>query len=361
MITLKGLTKTYHGAARPAVDGLSLTVPEGQLVTLLGASGCGKTTTLRCLAGLETPDDGEIEIGGVPVFSAARRIAVPPYRRRIGMVFQSYAIWPHMTVFDNVAYPLRSEGMKGKQLEEAVRWALTLVGLADFASRPAPLLSGGQQQRVALARALAAKPRVLLLDEPLSNLDAKLRDQMRYELRELLQRLKVTAVYVTHDQDDAFSLSDMTALMSNGHIVEFGRPLDIYDMPRTEFGAEFLGFSTRIEASVAEIRDGLALLETPIGTLWSRFHGTLPPGARVAAFIRPEELRVEGDESAAGISVTLDRVCPLGGSTEWIGSAGAVALRGRVQAGTAEDAILKGSAPGTVKISVAPIRCVAVA
>jgi iron(III) transport system ATP-binding protein len=218
-------------------------VPKGALVTLLGPSGCGKTTSLRCIAGLEDPTSGTIEIGDRVVFDSATRTFVPPNRRRIGMVFQSYAIWPHMTVFQNVAYPLRNTKVKKTEIRDRVMDALELVGLAALAPRRAPNLSGGQQQRVALARALVAEPEVLLLDEPLSNLDAKLRESMRQEVREIQQRLGITTLYVTHDQVEALAISDVVAVMSGGNIVDFGSPQRIYEEPRSRFVAEFIGLA----------------------------------------------------------------------------------------------------------------------
>jgi iron(III) transport system ATP-binding protein len=240
-----------------AIDNVSLELPPGQLLTLLGPSGCGKTTTLRCIAGLEKPDEGVIQIGNDVVFSSAQGIALPAYRRRIGMVFQSYAIWPHMKVFENVAFPLEGIGLDKKDIRRRVETALDLVGLLELAQRPAPQLSGGQQQRVALARALVAEPDVLLLDEPLCNLDAKLRVSMRSEIRALQQRLGITAIYVTHDQQEALAISDQVAVMSGGRVVEIGTPSELYERPKARFTAEFIGMAnmlpvngplTRVEA-----------------------------------------------------------------------------------------------------------------
>jgi iron(III) transport system ATP-binding protein len=363
VIRIDRLTKTYRNAARPAVEALSLHVEEGALVTLLGASGCGKTTTLRCLAGLEHPDSGEIAINGETVFSSARGINLPPHRRKLGMVFQSYAIWPHMTVFENVAYPLRSAGVRGEAVEKAVRWALSLVNLEDFALRPAPLLSGGQQQRVALARAIADRPRVLLLDEPLSNLDAKLRDQMRFELRELLKSLQITAVYVTHDQDEAFSLSDVTALMHGGKIVELGPPADIYQRPSTEFGAEFLGFCTKVAGEVAHSEsNGGVRVSTTIGEIECQAAMRLDIGARVWVYLRPEEIRVLPPGAAipsGALAVATERVVALGGTTEWWGNVAGVRLRGRVPTGGLEHAALS-AAGAPVHVEITRARCLPV-
>jgi len=215
-----------------AVRGLNLTVKKGEFYTLLGPSGCGKTTTLRCVAGLETPEKGEIIIGDEPVFSSEGGLNVPTYRRQIGMVFQSYAIWPHLSVFENVAFPLREKKVARSEIQERVLKALSLVQLSGLEKRPAPFLSGGQQQRLALARALVREPEVLLLDEPLSNLDAKLREETRLEIRGLVKRLGITTLYVTHDQVEALTMSDVVAVMNQGNIVQEGPPTEIYKSPK---------------------------------------------------------------------------------------------------------------------------------
>ncbi|MBI2531399.1 MAG: ABC transporter ATP-binding protein [Deltaproteobacteria bacterium] len=225
MIEVKSLIKIFadrDNAGVRAVNDISFTVDEGRFYTLLGPSGCGKTTTLRCIAGLEKANDGEIVVAGQKVFSAANGTFVPAYRRSIGMVFQSYAIWPHMTVFENVAFPLRvgKERLSNSDIKKKVEAALAQVELGGYEERMATQLSGGQQQRLALARALVRQPQVLLLDEPLSNLDAKLRERMRVELRELQRRLRITTLYVTHDQIEALSMSNVIAVMSAGVIIQ---------------------------------------------------------------------------------------------------------------------------------------------
>jgi iron(III) transport system ATP-binding protein len=220
---------------------VSLAVEQGEFVTLLGPSGCGKTTTLRCIAGLERPDDGEIRIGGDVVAAPARRIYLYPEQRNIGMVFQSYAVWPHMTVFDNVAYGLRVRRVLAAEIKTRTMHALELVGLASLAGRYATKLSGGQRQRVALARAIVYEPRVLLLDEPLSNLDAKLREQMRIELVRLQHEVGITSIYVTHDQAEALAMSDRVVVMNNGVIQQTGDPQTIYAKPANAFVANFIG------------------------------------------------------------------------------------------------------------------------
>jgi ABC-type Fe3+/spermidine/putrescine transport system ATPase subunit len=247
-IEVRDLVVHYGDAA--AVDGVSFTVARGEHVTLLGPSGCGKTTTLRAIAGLETPTGGSIRIGGQTMFSAVERRNVPAEKRGISMVFQSYAVWPHMTVFDNVAYGLRVRKLPRAEVAAQVEHALDLVQMRPYADRSASLLSGGQQQRVALARAIAFQPAVLLFDEPLSNLDAKLRAEMRVELRELQRRLAVTSVYVTHDQEEALAISDRVIVMHVGGIEQIGTPEDIYHRPKTRFVADFVGSANLIEGWV---------------------------------------------------------------------------------------------------------------
>src|SRR5690242_18704974 len=256
MLQVENLHKEFAaagGARVAAVQNVSLSVPEGKLLTLLGPSGCGKATTLRCIAGLERPDSGHIAIGGKTVFDSKEGVLVGPAERGIGMVFQSYAIWPHMSVFENVAFPLRVSRVRryGKaEIAVKVKAALETVRLGGFGDRRATQLSGGQQQRLALARGLVAEPRLILLDEPLSNLDAKLREQMRFELKRLQMKLGLTAVYVTHDQSEALALSDEIAVFNQGRVVQRGTPLDIYRNPNCEFVADFVGSTNFLRGSV---------------------------------------------------------------------------------------------------------------
>src|SRR6202521_2177139 len=273
-----------------AVRGLSLNVERGQFYTLLGPSGCGKTSTLRCIAGLETPTSGAIEIDSTVVFASASRILVPPHRRNIGMVFQSYAIWPHMTVFDNVAFPLVHGVHKQsrKHVEEKVMRALSLVQLDGLAKRPAPMLSGGQQQRVALARAIASEPALLLLDEPLSNLDAKLREDMRHEIKTLVRRLDTTTLYVTHDQLEALSMSDRVALVNDGQIVQEGAPRDVYLRPADAFAANFLGRTNLLEGRVLDVAAGT--VETRWGILRCGLPRLAESGSEVTVGFGPESV-----------------------------------------------------------------------
>jgi iron(III) transport system ATP-binding protein len=294
MIKLTGLVKRYPGrtVGSNAVDGIDLDVAEGELVTLLGPSGCGKTSTLRLIAGLERPDSGEIMIGGDVV--AGPSVFLGAHRRPIGIVFQSYAIWPHMTVLENVLFPLRVRRRAIGRADARARAmaALDGVGLADFADRPAPALSGGQQQRVALARALVREPTVLLLDEPLSNLDAGLRDRMRDEIRAVQQRLGITTVFVTHDQDEALAVSDRVVVMNGGRIVEQGLPQEIYTWPRSEFTARFLGVSNTMAGTVTALHGEVADIEVPTGTLRCRACAGIAPGDPVSLFLRPESFRL---------------------------------------------------------------------
>jgi len=233
MLTVHALTKIYANRFDTQAGGVrdvAFDLPTGTFFTLLGPSGCGKTTALRCLAGLEEPDAGRIDIEGEPVFDAGRGLNVPPERRDIGMVFQSYAIWPHMTVFENVALPLKARGTPRADIAQRVSQTLETVGLAAMAQRSATKLSGGQQQRVALARCLASHPKLILLDEPLSNLDAKLRIEMRAEIKDLQRKLDATMLFVTHDQEEALSLADEVFLFDRGRVVQSGSPRDLYEM-----------------------------------------------------------------------------------------------------------------------------------
>jgi iron(III) transport system ATP-binding protein len=296
MLRVSGLVKNFSGALR-AVRGVSFEVQVGEFYTLLGPSGCGKTTTLRCIAGLEKPDGGEISIGGEMVFAEARQAFVPVHKRGIGMVFQSYAIWPHLTVFENVAFPLKhsSCGVRRSEIREKVLKALSLVQLEDCADRPAPFLSGGQQQRVALARALVYEPKVLLLDEPLSNLDAKLREDMRVELKQLVNRLTITTVYVTHDQAEALALSDRVAVMNQGLIVQEGSPRDIYLQPRDAFTANFIGRVNLYEGKVVRYsgnNGAPGVIATSIGDVVCPLPRGITSGDPVQLMIRPEGIRI---------------------------------------------------------------------
>jgi iron(III) transport system ATP-binding protein len=332
MIRIRNLLMTYQSAqaVHQAVKGVSFEVKEGQFCTLLGPSGCGKTTTLRCVAGLERPDSGEIMIGGEVVCSSDRKIWVAPHNRNIGMVFQSYAIWPHMSVFDNVAFPLRHKKPKPRRAEirDKVMRALSLVHLGGLENRPAPYLSGGQQQRLALARALVAEPRVLLLDEPLSNLDAKLREEMRLELREVVERLKVTTLFVTHEQIEALTMSDVILVMKDGEIVQEGTPIDIYAKPNEAFVADFIGRSNFLKGRVHSVDGTTATIETGAGSLKCGIDGTAKPGDAVTLIIRPENVALaDAAESENCISGNVEAVTYLGNMLDCVVNAGGERIR----------------------------------
>lgn len=321
MIQTRLIHKTYltDSGKIHAVRGIDLNVAKGEIFTLLGPSGCGKTTVLRCIAGFEQPDEGEIIIGEQRVFAERDRIMVPPHSRGIGMVFQSYAIWPHMTVFQNIALPLVAGNFKvpKAQVKSKVRHALALVQMEEFEDRPAPLLSGGQQQRVALARALVYEPKVLLLDEPLSNLDAKLRVIMRLEIRELVERLNITTIYVTHDQDEALALSDRMAVMHEGKIIQIGSPREIYLTPINELVAGFVGESNQISATVeaSVSKDGNRVVASSIGKLTFSDTQNYSTGEKVTLMFRPTDVVLSKDAEGADNNVfsgTIRRVIFLG-------------------------------------------------
>ena len=252
-LIIEGLTKQFVSANSVAISNINLTVKEGSLVTLLGPSGCGKSTTLNCAAGLEEPTEGKIRVGDFVMTDISKGLLLPPEQRQLGMVFQSYALWPHMKVFDNVAFSLKLQKVKGDELKKRVMDALDLVGLADLSARYPFQLSGGQQQRVALARAVVTRPRLLLLDEPLSNLDAKIREQARVWVRELQQRVGITTIYVTHDQSEAFAMSDMIAVINKGVLLQFAPPEELYSHPATQFVAEFIGATSFLKGAVTTV------------------------------------------------------------------------------------------------------------
>ncbi|MBB5786876.1 ABC transporter ATP-binding protein [Jiangella mangrovi] len=294
-IRVEHLFHAYDDGGREvrAVDDVSFDVEQNAFYTLLGPSGCGKTTTLRCIAGLEEPSSGEIELDGVAVVSA--RGIVPTNKRPIGMVFQDYAVWPHMTVAENVAFPLKVAGdLSGREIQAKVMDALALMGMEQYVQRRATQLSGGQQQRLSLARALVRDPKVLLLDEPLSNLDAKLREQMRAELRQLQRRIKVTTVFVTHDQVEALSMSNTIAVMNHGKIVQEGSPREIYLQPNSRFVASFVGATNFVTGVVDAYDDDTrsAYLSTPAGPLRCITQDPPEVGSAVTVAIRPEAVEI---------------------------------------------------------------------
>ena len=365
MLTVADLYKEFvlhDGRTVTALDGVGFTIERGKFYTLLGPSGCGKTTTLRSIAGLEHPDRGRIAIDGAPVFDSERHILVPSNRRRIGMVFQSYAIWPHMDVYENVAFPLRvaPERYREADVADRVRRSLATVHLDGFERRPATRLSGGQQQRLALARALVLEPQLLLLDEPLSNLDAKLRESMRLELRRIQSELGITTVYVTHDQTEALAMSDMVAVMQNGRIVQQGDPQSIYRRPETCFVAEFIGSTNLIAGRLAGAADsyGEGQVAIPGGVLRCAVPADIAPGAAVVVSIRPEDivLRLRGGNAAAdGRNRIAGRVTEcifLGSSVDHVIAIPEAELRVWSHP---VDAIAKGA---EVELEVDPARCV---
>ncbi len=329
-VSVRDLVKRYEGGL-VAVDHMSFDVADGELVTLLGPSGCGKTTALRLIAGLETPDAGEIAFDDTLVTSVARGIDVPPEQRRAGMVFQSYAIWPHMTVFANVAYPLRVRGMHGPRVQRSVEEVLEAVGLLHLRDRLATKLSGGQQQRVAIARAIVGEPRLLLLDEPLSNLDARLRAHMRVELRDLQRRLGITSVYVTHDQLEAMVLSDRVIVMDAGSIQQVGTPREIHTRPTNQFVAGFVGYNNFIPARVLEQRaDALVVRPLPDGPALRCAPAAFgPPDGQVVLAARGSSFELSATPFADADNTLTGRVTAelyLGSATEYHVEVGALTL-----------------------------------
>ncbi len=297
LLKLKAVRKSY-GAGAAAVQGIDLDLAPGEILTLLGPSGCGKTSTLRIAIGLERATSGEVWLNGRLVDAPAQKIFVPPERRNMGMVFQSYAIWPHMTVFDNVAYPLRSRRRPAAEIKAEVDRLLALVGLGSFADRPGTKLSGGQQQRVAIARGLAVGSDVLLMDEPFSNLDSRLRNQMRSEVKLLQRRLGISVLFVTHDQSEALALSDRIAVMRAGQIEQIGSPTDLYEAPQTASVRDFLGGNIllpgRILGRAGESKLTVELDEGSLCVVDGFDHtGGAPTQTACSLSIRPEHVRVE--------------------------------------------------------------------
>ncbi|HYY61518.1 MAG TPA: ABC transporter ATP-binding protein [Burkholderiales bacterium] len=362
MLTVKGLCTEYvgeRGQAIRAAHDVAFEVPQGKFFTLLGPSGCGKTTTLRSIAGLERPRVGEITIGSDVVYSSARRIFVPPNARGLGMVFQSYAIWPHMTVYDNAAFPLRvgRRRLARREIDERVMRVLATVDLAEMAQREATKLSGGQQQRLALARALVMEPRVLLLDEPLSNLDAKLRERMRFELKRLQRELGITTVYVTHDQSEALALSHAIAVMNHGRIEQIGAPREIYEQPLNQFVADFVGSTNFLEATVSgtDGTQGFYRVRCELGEVKAHAHEALRPADKVVLSVRPEDIylsesRPDGDNVWEG---TVDQKVFLGESADFQVAIGERRLQSRVHPS------LRTRVGEPIYVRIDPEKCVA--
>ena len=337
VVRLRAVAKRFRradGTVANAIDGVTLDVMPGEFVVLLGPSGCGKTTLLRTIAGLERADEGEIDIHGATVFSHERRIELPPEKRNLSMIFQSYALWPHLTVFDNVAYPLRSRKQRYSKAEiaEKVNRVLELVGVGELGRQFPGQMSGGQQQRVALARALVDGGDLVLFDEPLSNVDAKVRETLRRELLEMQRTLGFAAVYVTHDQHEAMELAHRVAVMGAGKVRQLGPPTEVYSAPTSRYVANFIGTTNEIPATVQALEGETVILDTPAGEARGiRASDGLTVGDRVVACFRPEygivgERRDDGNVWA-GI---VERVLFLGATTETIVRLGGTDQRVRV-------------------------------
>jgi iron(III) transport system ATP-binding protein len=278
-----------------AIAEVDIHIPDGKIITLLGPSGCGKTTTLRCLAGFENADEGQIWIGDRLIFDSRQKINLSPQKRGMGMVFQSYAVWPHMSVFENIAFPLRIRKAARSEVDERVARALSMVGIEELKDRLPSEISGGQQQRVAFARAIVYEPAVLLLDEPLSNLDAKLREQMRFEILELQRKIGVTTVYVTHDQEEAMVLSDEVLIMDFGKVIQRGDPEAIYFDPSNEFVADFIGKINFLNGTITQLEESASVVGIEEEGFRSEIHSTrtnYSKGQKVLASVRPENIQI---------------------------------------------------------------------
>ena len=321
MIRIDNLHLTYRTSESVfhALRGVSLNMARGEFVALLGPSGCGKTTLLRSVAGLETPDSGRISIDNKDVFNSDTGTELPAAERNLGMVFQSYAIWPHMSVFENAVFPLhyRKTGMSRQQMRDRALHCLELVRLGALADRPAPMLSGGQQQRLALARALCADPNVLLLDEPLSNLDARLREDMRFELRAITRKSGVTTIFVTHEQNEALSMADRVVVMNGGEVIQDDTPGVLYANPNSEFVATFLGRSNLLPAKVTAVgTNGTVTVDSPLGTVTCRVHGAPMIGQEVTLVVRPQSLDLAPLNGGGKPAAKVEAVAFLGDTVE---------------------------------------------
>ena len=317
-VSLRKMTKTYGG--NTVVDALDLEIEDGEFFTLLGPSGCGKTTTLRCVAGLERPDGGAVHIGGDAVFDTADGRNLQPEKRGAGMVFQTYALWPHMSVLANVAYPLRRRGVNRSDSKERAERALAQVSLTGLGERSVAALSGGQQQRVALARALVAEPRLILFDEPLSNLDAKLRGEMRDQIGVLQKRLGTTAIYVTHDQTEALTLSDRIAVMDKGRIQQLGTPQEIYSRPNNAFVADFVGFENMLRGHIRNrLQSGSGTIDVDgVGSIEVDDIPASSGGSSVLVAFRATDTSVvnQGPGQANAVEATVKKAMYLGEQIE---------------------------------------------
>jgi iron(III) transport system ATP-binding protein len=325
VLTVENLHLRYGD--NPILKGVSMELASGEVVSLLGPSGSGKTTLLRAVAGLEVPHQGRILIEDRVVFDSAKGIELAAESRHLGLVFQSYALWPHKSVNENVAYGLRLRNVKKAEMEERVRSVLDQLGLAPLGERFPHQLSGGQQQRVAIARALVYNPPVILLDEPLSNLDAKLREEARAFLRELIVRLGLSALVVTHDQSEAMAMSDRILLLNNGVIEQQGTPQEMYASPQTLFTAEFMGSNNRVQGRVAEVTEGGARLEGDGWSLWGRLVGEAAAKGEGQGVIRLEQVRVVDSGEGNRLRLALSTSMYLGDKWEHLFRRGAMALR----------------------------------
>jgi iron(III) transport system ATP-binding protein len=363
MLSVRDLHASHvdaEGRVVKAVQGISFTVPEAKLFALLGPSGCGKTTTMRAIAGLERPIAGEITVNGEAVYSSSRNIFVAPNRRNFGMVFQSYAIWPHLNVFQNAAFPLQVGKRKfcRAEIEQRVARVLAVVGLEEFAGRPATMLSGGQQQRLALARALAMEPALLLLDEPLSNLDAKLRERMRVEIKRLQAEYGLTTLYVTHDQSEALAMAHEIAVINDGRIVQQGSPRDLYERPESEFVADFVGSTNFVSGIVGDSEGARNVYraETELGALCVTSATRLNRGESVLISIRPEDIELS-DSPATGSNILRATVATkvfLGEVVDFQLQVGSRRLRARSHPTNG------GEPGGTVYLRMDPAKCISI-
>ncbi len=304
-LRIENLRKAYAPGLRPAVDGVSFTIGAGEIVVLLGPSGCGKTTTLRCVAGLENPTGGTIRIGGELISAPEQGVLVPPRRRNFGMVFQSYAVWPHMTVRQNVAYPLAGRGLGRAERARMVDRAVEIVQLQPYVDRPVTALSGGQMQRVALARSIVYQPRLLLLDEPLSNLDAQLRLRLRDDLRRIVKDAGLTALYVTHDQSEAVVLGDRIGVMRDGKLLQLSPATELYNDPADAFVAAFTGSTNSIAGRAIRVGEPFGTVETDAGAFDARMTGGIADGAPVQVMIRPENVQLGAGPDGEGAPTGL--------------------------------------------------------
>lgn len=334
-IQITNVTKRYRragGATITPVDNISLTVAQNELVVLLGPSGCGKTTLLRCVAGLETPDEGEIVIDGRVVFSSAKGIFVPPDQRRLSMIFQSYALWPHMTVAQNVGYPLEGQKLPAAEITRRVSAALELVGVGGLEAQFPGRISGGQQQRVALARALVSNSSVVLFDEPLSNVDAQVRNQLRFELKRMQRQIGFSGLYVTHDQAEAMELGHRVAVLQSGRIAALDTPRRVYEEPTNHYVANFVGVSNFLDGNVRSTTEGRTVVETRFGLFETgALEQSFALGSAVQLVLRPEKISLDAaapsGEARNTVPVRVEAQLFSGAYTEYVVSAGEQVFR----------------------------------